>query len=207
MRIPLLCLLSIYLLASCEKQQIKQEPFKKIYYYYTTDFDTVTLYLYLPEVYIEFKHQLSTEETQAFIDKYDFIEKKTSERILSGNKYLKCLVNVDDTIQLGNILKVLNQDTINFAVPVFTLINNNPKVYCIPLNGIVCDKLIPESELLAAALKYNLTLVKTTQIYYRLEINYISTGFEPLEIANSLYETGKFKFCYPSTRSAYELIK
>jgi len=201
-------IIGCFFLLSCEKE--KTDLFKKEYFYYTFNFEKIPLYLYLSEVYIQFNHSLTKEETKKFIDKYTFINNnQTSPRINTENKNLKCIINAKDTIQLVSLLKVLNQDTISYAVPVFTMINNDPKTYCIPINEILCDPLISEPELIKIISKYNLTIIKSKpeHLYYKLKINEIIAGFEPLKIANSLNETGNFNYCCPNIIAAGGVIK
>jgi hypothetical protein len=195
--IAFLILTSVFF-QSCEKEKI--DPLKDEYFYYTFNFEKIPLYLYTSEVLIEFNHTLSTDDAILFLNKYPFFSDQTLSRITTEARRLKYILNPSGTIQLFKIIKDLNQDTISYAVPVFTLTKNIASSYSIPLDEIVCDPLIPDSEFNQIISKYNLTIIKSKpeHLYYLLKINTINTGFEPLEIANLLYETGKFNYCHPN---------
>jgi hypothetical protein len=183
---------------SCEKEKL--DSLKDEYFYYTFNFDKIPLYLYKSEVLIEFNHSLSKDDALIYLSKYPFFSDQTSARITSITKRLRFIINPPDTVQLVKIIKDLNQDTISYAVPVFTLTRNIESSHSVPLDEIVCDPLIPESEFKSLISNYDLTVIgsKPEHTFYHLKINSIKTGFEPLEIANSLYETKKFNFCHPN---------
>lgn len=191
-------ILASVFIQSCEKEKI--DTLKDEYFYYTFNFEKIPLYLYKPEVLIEFNNTLSKDDALNYLSKYQFFSDQTSARITTETKRLKFIINPLDTIQLVNILKVLNQDTISYAVPVFTLTRNIASSYSIPLNEINCDPLISDSELKKLISNYDLAIIKSQpdNLFYQLEIKNIITGFEPLEIANSLYKTGKFSYCLPN---------
>jgi hypothetical protein len=196
-------ILGFFILQSCEKEKV--DPFNQEYFYYTFNFEKIQLYLNGSEVYIEFNHNLSYVEIVRFLSKYDFLKIPAASNSTARTASLKCRINAEDTTQLVNILRVLNQDTIHYAVPIFTLTKNDPKSFAIPLNEIVCDPLVSEEELIKTISKYDLLITKSKpeHLYYLLEIKRIHTGFEPLKISNSLYETEKFIYCCPNMLSAF----
>jgi hypothetical protein len=198
-----ICILSFLILQSCEKEKL--DPFNQEYFYYTFNFEKIPLYLNGSEIYIAFNNTPSYVEIVRFLSKYSFLKIPAAGNSTEGIKGFKCRINAEDTTQLVNILRVLNQDTIHYAVPVFTLTKNDLKTFTIPLNEIVCDPLVSEEELIKIVSKYDLLITKSKpeHLYYLLEIKKIHSGFESLKIANSLYETGKFNYCCPNKLSAY----
>mgnify|MGYP001220177618 CR=1 FL=1 len=197
-----LLFLGIILFQSCEKEDI--DIFHQDYFYYTFDFEKIQLYLLGSQVFLEFNSHHSEEEILKFINDYSFFNVATPI-ISSFDNIIRCQLNQKDTIKLKEILLDLNQDTsINYAVPVFTFKRNDDASYIIAINEIVCDPLVSNGELNKLINPYNLTVLdsKPESFYYRYKINNIKTGFEPLNIANSLYETKKFHYCTPNFYAA-----
>jgi hypothetical protein len=194
----ILFLFGLIVTNSCEKEDF--DVFKQDYFYYTFDFEKIPLYLLGSQVFLEFNSVHSEEEINGFINKYSFFH-ESLPIISSFDKIIKCQLNPKDTINLKEILFALNQDTsICYAVPVFTFRRNEPSTYSIPIDEIVCKPLVSEKELNELIKPYNFTTLNSMpeSSYYRYKINNIKTGFEPLNIANSLYETKKFYFCTPN---------
>jgi hypothetical protein len=198
-----ICILGFLILQSCEKEEL--DPFNQEYFYYTFNFEKIPLYLNGSEVYIKFINTPSYFEIERFLGKYSFFKTWPAGNNTEGFKGFRFRINAEDTTQLVKILRVLNQDTIHYAVPVFTLTKNDLETFAIPLNKIVCDPFISEEELIKTISKYDLLITKSKpeHLFYLLEFKKIRSGFEPLKIANSLYETGKFNYCCPSTLSAF----
>lgn len=190
--------LIFFLLQSCEKHKTGQ--LTEDYFYYTFNFEKIPLYLFKNELLIEFNNALTKEEINKFLNKFTYFDKQTTERIQTKNKSLRCVLNPEDTNQLKNILKILNTDTIAFAVPVFLYQKNDTSSYMIPLNEILCIPLISDSDFIKLISTNDLEILKSPpeSSFYQLTIKNIITGFEPLEIANSLFETGNFKYCHPN---------
>lgn len=187
----------IFLFQSCEKGDI--DIFHQNYFYYTFDFEKIQLYLLDNQVFLEFNTRHSEEEIIKFINNYFFFS-ETAPILLSFENKIRCQLNEKYSIKLKEILFVLNQDpSINYAVPVFSL-KRNDESYIIPINEILCDPLVSNSELKKLINPYNLIVLdsKPESSYYRYKITNIKTGFEPLNIANSLYETKKFHYCTPN---------
>jgi len=199
----IICILGFFILQSCQKDEVDIDPFNQEYFYYTFNYEKIPLYLKGSEVYIEFNHNLSYYEIIRLLRKYDFIKIPANANITERSKSIRCEINAKDTIQLLNILRTLNKDSIHYAMPVFTFIKNDPKSFAIPTNTINCDPLVSKEELIKLISKYNLLITKSKpeHLYYLLEIKKINTGFESIEIANSLYETGKFTYCCPDLLS------
>lgn len=196
-------LLGLILLQACEKDD--PDIFEQEYYYYTFDFEKIPLYLIGSQIFLEFNTIQNEEEINQFLNKYSYFSDEGSI-ITSSNKLLKCRINQADTIKLKEILIALNQDpSVNYSVPVFTFNRQESSAFCIPSNKIVCDPLISNTSLKELISQYELTILKSMPeyLYYLLEINSIKTGFEPLNIANSLYRTGKFNYCTPDFYSSF----
>jgi hypothetical protein len=197
-----ICIFGFLILQSCVKEE--PDPFNQEYFYYTFNFEKIPLYLTGSQIYIEFNNTSSYIEIVRFLSKYSYLTIPAAGTSTAGTKGLRCRINAVDTTQLENILMELNQDTIHFAVPVFTLAKNDLKTYAIPLNEIVCDPLVSDEELIKLISKYDLLITesKPEHLHYLLEIKKIHSGFESLKIANSLYETKKFNYCCPNKLSA-----
>ena len=200
-------LFGIILFQSCEKEDI--DIFKQDYFYYTFDYEKIPLYLLGSQVFLEFNSAHSEEDILRFINEYPFFNDSVAI-ISSFEKIIRCQLNQKDTINLQEILIELNLNTsVTYAVPVFTFRRNEPSAFSIAINEIVCDPLISESELNSLTNPYNLSILnsKPESSYYRYKINNIKTGFEPLNIANSLYETNKFYYCTPNFYSSFGPLK
>ena len=207
LKIPILFLFGLILFQSCEKEDF--DIYKQDYFYYTFDFEKIPLYLLGSQVFLEFNSIHSEEELHRFINEYSFFS-DTVPIISSFGKIIRCQLNQKDTIKLREILIDLNQDTsIIYAVPVFTFRRNESSAFSIAINEIVCDPLVSDGELNKLINPYNLSVLnsKPESFYYRYKINDIKTGFEPLNIANSLYETNKFYYCTPNFYSSFVPFK
>jgi hypothetical protein len=191
-------------LQSCKKESndiITQDNFNYRDFYYFYSSEKIPLYLLGTEVYVDFNVAHSTQEISNFKSRYSFFKSGPTLDVLSNYKRLIFGINATDTLQLQSFLIQLNQDsTINFAVPVFTTIKNNSGSFVIPLNEIICSSLISNDQLLELISHYDLTVIdsKSDDPHYLLKINKIVTGFEPLNLANSLYLTNKFKYVEPN---------
>jgi hypothetical protein len=195
---------ALFFLQSCEKEKV--DIFKQEYFYYTFDFEKIPLYLSGSRVFIEFNVPHSTDDISDFQNKYPFFSENPIPEIQTDYKRLRFNINAADTLQLQSYLKLLNRDTsITYAVPVFTFIMNKPETFTIPDNDIVCDPLISDDQLRKLISHYDLTIIysKPEYPYYLFKINKVVTGFEPLDIANSLYETRKFTYCTPDFYSSF----
>jgi hypothetical protein len=198
-----LFLLGLLVFQSCEKDS--PDIFKQDYYYYTFNFEKIPLYLLGSQVFLEFNCIKTNEEIIQFFKKYPYFS-DPEPVITSGYKLLRARIDQADTTKLKEILIELNQDTtINYAVPVFTFDRNQPLAFSIPNNDIVCEPLISDLSFKKLISPYNLTILKSmpSDPYYLLKINSIKTGFEPLNIANSLYRTGKFDYCTPDFYASF----
>ena len=187
--------LIVLLLQSCEKQ--KTDQITENYFYYSFNYEKIPLYLTKSEVFIGFNHSLTKEQIYNYLNEFDFFE-KNSNQIIPEGAFLRWALNPQDTIHFKDILRILNNDTISFAVPVFFLNKNDPSSYSIPINEILCKPLISDSELIDLISKKDLEISNKGSSFYLLKFRHMSSGFEPLEIANSLYETGKFYYCHPN---------
>jgi hypothetical protein len=200
-----LLLFGLLVFQSCEKYSL--DISEQEYYYYTFNFEKIPLYLIESQVFLEFNGIKTNEEINQFLNKYSYFSGPASI-ITSDYKLLRCRINKADTIKLKEILIVLNQDTaVNYAVPVFTYNREQPSAFSIPINDIVCEPLISDSSFKELISPYNLTILKSMpkDPFYLLKINSIETGFEPLNIANVLYRTGKFNYCTPDFYSSISL--
>jgi hypothetical protein len=195
---------------SCEKEKPdKSNIFEQEYFYYTFNYEKIPLYLLGSQVFLEFKSNKTNDEIVKFLSQYSYFSDPEPIITFSYN-LLRCRINVGDTIKLKEILIELNQDTaLTYAVPVFTFNRAQPSAFSIPNNEIVCEPLITGDKFKNLISPYNLTIIKSMpdDPFYLLRINNITSGFESLNIANSLYETDNFDYCTPNFYSSFELFK
>ena len=204
LRILTLIIFGLIVIQSCEKE--RSDIFEEDYYYYTFNFEKIPLYLIGSQIFLEFSYIKTDDEIIQFIKTYSFFS-SSSPIISSGNKLLRCKLNDTDTLKLKEILIELNQDTaVNYAVPVFTFNRQQPSAFSIPINEIVLEPLTSNDSIHELISTYDLTILKSmpNDPFYLLKINIVNTGFEPLNIANSLYRTGKFKYCTPDFYTSFE---
>ena len=202
LKLALLLIVSL-VLKSCEKEQ--SDIFKQEYFYYSFNYEKIPLYLSGSEVYLAFNKTRSGEEVVQFLEKYSFLSDRGQFPAISY-KSLISRINESDTINLREILIQLNRDTaLSYAVPVFTFDPARKSAFCIPTNEITCKPLISDDSFKRLISRYNLIILESRpDPYYLLKINKIVTGFEPLNISNSLYQTDKFYYCTPDFISSFE---
>lgn len=207
MKIILFILLSFLFLIfqGCEKVEINQEeinPFERDYFYYTFNFEKIPLYLKGSELYVSFlKDTVSKEEAISILSKYSNLTDSLTPLGISNHDKLRVNINPDDTLHIEKILKTLNQDpNIDFATAIFTYSPDKSTGFIIPINEIICDPYITKDALRKLISGYNLSIImsKPEHLFYLLKICDINNGFEPLEIANKLYESQKFNYCHPN---------
>lgn len=184
----------------CEKEEISL--FERDYFYYTNNFEKIPLHLKASEVYVSFnKDTVSKEEAITFLSDYSYLTDFLTTSGTTNYNNFRIKINPADTLQLEKILKTLNQDpNINFANPVFTLASPISPGFIIPNNEIVCDPYINDASITKLFSRYNLAIIKSKPetLYYLLQVRDFTTGFETLDIANSLYESNKFNYCTPN---------
>lgn len=109
---------------------------------------------------------------------------------------------VTDCTIVNNYLEELNQDDEIFsATPVFYLSDGDPDSYYILLSDVLTkndDNIISESDFIDYAETINLELVKTAYATQHFKVKEVRTGFEALEIANQIYESGKVHYAQPN---------
>ena len=66
------------------------------------------------------------------------------------------------------------------------------------------DELISESDFIDFAKTFNLELIKS-KFYQHFRVKDVKTGFEALEIANQIYESGKVEYSHPNFMMKLEL--
>jgi hypothetical protein len=204
MRIYILFLLGFVLFASCAKEQdlSNDQLCSEKYFYYsgeTKNYFKHSLY----EVWIEFR-QTSVNEADAksILEKYSFIN---TEKFEVGSNYgrFKAIINDKcDCTDFKDYLKQLNKDSeIYSATPVFYLSDDDPMSYWILLSEVLTrnnDEIISESEFIDYAETLNLELIKSKYSTQYFKVKKVNTGFEALDIANKIYESGKVDYSHPN---------
>jgi hypothetical protein len=191
---------NLLIFQGCEKGETNL--FERDYYYYTFNFDKISLRLKGSELYVAFnKDTVSKEEATTFLSNYDYLtEFLTTNNTTNFNKF-HVKINPEDTLLLEEILLTLNQDpNIDFANPVFTLSSPISPSFMILNNEIICDPYTNDASITELFSGYNLAIIKSEpeSFYYLLQVRDFKTGFETLDIANRLYQSKKFNYCHPN---------
>ena len=201
-----LILLGFTLLLSCSKKESleiteKLSLCENEYNYYSGD-EKIYLKYSLTNVLIEFKSDsLTKEEAEKFIANFPFlnpeIEIGETYKRLSLDLNVKC-----DCSELRKYLEILNRnDEIFSATPVFYTnendSNSNLKILSEVLTKNNVD-LISEQDFIEYAKSLNLELIRSKYGTQQFGIKEVRTGFESLEIANQIYESGKVEYSHPN---------
>ncbi len=200
--IPFLIVLT--LLTSCEKEDIpsSRELCSDEYFYYSGG-SKISLKHSLNEVWIVFdQNDLTGELAKSILEKYSFIN---TDNLLADSYYNKVWANMNencDCTGFKNYLKELNKDSEIFsATPVFYTSDNDLNSYWILLSEVLTKnngEFISESEFINYAETLNLEFEESKYSTQHFKVKEVETGFEALEIANQIYESGKVQYSHPN---------
>jgi hypothetical protein len=191
------------LLVSCEREE--GVPKLKLcgveYFYYTTGGAKVYFKQSLTDVFIEFaQNEITKEEADLILNKYAFLDVYEG----SSQKRVGARINesVTDCAIVNNYLSMLNEDEAIFsATPMFYLSDTDPNSYFILISEVLTkhnENLITESDFINYAELMNLELIEAKYGTQYFRVKEVKTGFEALEIANQVYESGKVEYAQPN---------
>lgn len=197
-------ILGISCLVSCEQEQgsARVRVCDNEYFYYSNLGSKIILKQSLTEIWIVFDVEgITKESAESILGKYSFIDFNSL-----SNDYTQVGVKIKedlaDCASINNYLELLNQDEeIRSATPVFYLSANDPDSYVILLSEVSAknmESLISEADFIAYAESMNLELTDTKYGTQYFKIKNTVTGFEALELANEIYETGKVVYAQPN---------
>ena len=214
LQFPLLATIGFSLLISCEKDG----PVSKMRlcddngnFYYA---GVGKIYLgrqSLSEIFIVFEQEEVTKElAESILSKYSFIN---NNAIAGNNNYRQLWIifneTLTDCIQVNNYLKELNNDDeIYSATPIFYTNENDPNSYFVILSEVLTkndENIISESDFIDYAETKNLELIKAEYSTQYFKVKKVETGFESLEIAQQIYESGKAEYSHPNLIVKIEL--
>jgi hypothetical protein len=108
-----------------------------------------------------------------------------------------------------NLLKELNRNNeIYSATPVFYTSDNTLDSYWILLSEVLTknnEEFYSESDFINFAETMNLELIKSKYSTQHFKVKEVETGFEALEIANQIFESGKVHYSHPNFIAKREL--
>jgi len=207
----ILFLIGLVIITSCEKEEIPSTPklCSDEYFYYSGG-SKISIKHSLNEVWIVFKqNNLTGELAKSILEKYSFIN---TDNLLADSYYDKVWATIDencDCTDFKNYLKELNKDSEIFsATPVFYTSDNDLNSYWILLSEVLTEnngELVSESEFVDYAETLNLELVESKYSTQHFKVKEVETGFEALEIANQIYESGKVEYSHPNFIAKIEL--
>ena len=204
MRKYILIFIGLILFVSCEKEGIQSNlKLCSDEYFYYSGGSKIFLKHSLNEVWIVFKQKdLTGELAKSILEKYSFI---STDNLSSDSYYdqIRAIINENwDCSDFKNYLKELNKDIeISSATPVFYLSDDDPMTYWILLSEVLTEydnEKITESEFIKYAETLNLELIESKYLIQHFKVKDVETGFEALEIANEIYESGKIHYSHPN---------
>jgi hypothetical protein len=204
MRKYILFLFGLVLFASCEKEEelSNDQLCSEKYFYYSGETKNYFKHS-LNEVWIEFKQtSVSGTDAKSILEKYSFINTENFNADSYYDRFKAIIYDKCDCSDFKDYLKLLNEDSeIYSATPVFYLSDDDPMSYWILLSEVLTknnDEIISESEFIDYAETLNLELIKSKYSTQHFKVKEVKTGFEALEIANRIYESGKIEYSHPN---------
>jgi len=203
LRRHILLLTGLALLVSCEKGEIlSNTKLCDSEYFYYSGGSKIYLKHSLSEIWIEFEqNEVTSEIAESILKNYSFIV----AGFTSANNYNRIKVRINekcDCTNFKNYLKELNKDIeILSATPVFYTSDNDPDSYLILLSEVLTknnENLISEPDFINYAETVNLELIESKYSSQHFKVKEVKTGFEALEIANQIYETGEVVYSHPN---------
>jgi hypothetical protein len=204
-KLSLLTIIGLVLLVSCEDNDdlLDTRQCDNMFVYSATSDSKIYLNQSLSEIFIEFEQDSVTEDlAEVILSKYSFIDMN-----VSASNYNKITVRINESVAectlVNDYLKILNEDDeIYSATPVFYLSENNPDSYYILLSEVLAknnEGLIKESDFIEYAENLNLELIEAKYSTQYFKVKEVRTGFEALEIANKIFESGKVQYAHPNS--------
>ncbi|WP_186758567.1 hypothetical protein [Echinicola salinicaeni] len=204
MRKYILILMGLMIFSSCEDDEnASSSQLCNDEYFYYSGGGKIYFKPSLYEVWIELEQKgLSREEARSILEKHPFIDTNKMGRGSDNDRFQVNINGVNDCTDLKNYLIVLNNDSeIYSATPVFYSSDDDPMSYLILLSEVLTknnDETIAESAFIDYAESLNLELIESKHATQQFKVKEVETGFEALEIANEIYETGKVDYSHPN---------
>ncbi len=207
----LLVFMGLTLFISCNEDE--RLPTLKLYdteyFYYVSEDSKIYLQQSLSEIWIVFEQDTVTKESaESILSIYSSLDLNV---ITNNYNQIKVRINenVSDCRIVNNYLKELNENIdVKSATPVFYLSENDPESYYILLSEVLTknnESRISESDFIDYAETMNLELVEAKYSTQYFEVKEVKTGFEALEIANQIFETGQVEYSHPNCIMKIEL--
>jgi hypothetical protein len=196
--------LLLYLVANAihpEKDvEVSTKACDEEYYYYGGYNEKIFLRPSFSQIWIEFKKDtVSMTEAENFMEPYKFLH--FSKPFGIHNQIIAFLSENSDCERWRNYLLILNKDSDIFAAtPVFYLKNSvNNDFFLILINKIVLKPKngISHEDVIVITNNYGLEYIRQSYGTYTFRVKNVVTGFEPIRIANKLFESGKTEWVAP----------
>ncbi len=207
MKKQIIFLFGLVLFVSCEKEQDlpNNQLCNENYFYYSGETKNYFKHA-LNEVWIEFYDSNTNEaEAKSILEKYPFIRVENFKTNSNFGSFKATINKKCDCTGFKDYLKQLNKDyKIYSATPVFYSSDGDLKNYWILLSKVLTkhdNEIISESEFINYAETLNLEFIETLYTRQSFKIKEVKTGFEALEIANIIYESGKVEYSHPNFMS------
>lgn len=213
MRRNILLFLILAFFISCEKKDTLSHPVPILcddeYFYYSGG-SKILLKHSLCEVWIEFEQgDITGEKAKSLLTKFSFINTDHFSENRHYDRFIAIINEKCGCTDYKNYLQELNQDDEIFsATPVFYTSGNDQNSYWILLSEVLTaidEKLISESDFVNYAQSLNLELIESKYSTQHFKVKEVKTGFEALEIANQIYESGKVQYSQPNFIAKIEL--
>lgn len=158
----------------------------------------------LSEIYIVFEQEEVTKGlADSLLSKYSFI---TNNIIAGNNNYHQIWVRINEALtdckQVNDYLKELNNDDEIFsATPIFYRNENDPNSYFVVLSEVLTkndENIISESDFIDYAETKNLELINARYSTQYFKVKNVATGFESIELAQQIYESGQAAYSHPN---------
>jgi hypothetical protein len=211
MRKYILLLIGLLFLAACEKEDTLSHPglCDDEYYYYSGG-SKIYLKHSLNKVWIEFEQSgITGEMAKSILTDYSFLNTDNFSDSLYYDRFIAIIDASSDCTGFKNYLKELNRNNEIFsATPVFYTSDNILDSYWILLSEVLTEnnnELISESDFISYAETLNLELIESKYSTQHFKVEEVETGFEALEIANQIFESGKVHYSHPNFIAKIEL--
>ncbi|MGJ3233448.1 hypothetical protein [Marivirga sp.] len=204
-KLSLLTIIGLVLFFSCEKNEelMDSQLCDNNFIYSATADSKIYLKQSSSEIFIEFEQDSVTDDlAELILSKYSFIDVN-----IEANNYNKICVRINESVAectvVNDYLKILNEDDEIFsATPVFYLSENDPDSYYILISEVLTknnENLITESDFIEYAENLNLELIEAKYSTQHFKVKDVKTGFEALELANKIFESGMVKYSHPNS--------
>jgi hypothetical protein len=198
------------LYSGCQSEQINSNLCDDEYFIYSGELNEKIYFKQSQsEIWIVFENdQLSKELAEDILSKYPFLEvNQASSNYNQLGVRIKMKENVNDCRVIQDYLLELNSDDEIFsATPIFYFAENDPESYLIILSEILTknkNDVIVESDFIDFAEDFGLELIEANYSTQYFRIKEVKTGFESLEIAKHIYESGKVEYSQPNFIAKY----